>query len=192
MRNIIVAFTDHPAAQKIRTILTFNGFSVAGVCTSGAQVLSLTRRLTGGGVIICANKFHDMTTEFLAEQLSLEYDFLMLTHSNDSIMNQGQGGIFSLMLPLKKSDLLDSVNMLLATRELNPLIRQGIEKENEGKQLEKPGRSPEDKRLIDAAKSVLMERNNMTEEQAHRFLQKRSMDNGSKLIDTARSVVEGW
>lgn len=188
MKNIIVAFTDHPAAQKIRTILTYNGFSVAGVCTSGAQVLSLVRRLTGGGVIICANKFNDMTTEFLSEQLSPEYDFLMLMHSNESVMNEGQG-VFSLMLPLKKSDLLDSVNMLLKTRELKPAKTIFAEKANEGNRVEKPGRPPEEKKLIESAKSVLMERNHMTEEQAHRFLQKRSMDSGSRLIDTAKSIL---
>lgn len=191
MRNIIVAFTDHPAAQKIRTILTFNGFSVAGVCTSGAQVLSLTRRLTGGGVIVCASKFHDMTTEFLAEQLSTEYDFLMLVHSNDSAMAE-EKGLFSLMLPLKKTDLLDSVNMLLSTRTLTPISFVVTDKINEVKRKDKPGRSPEEKKLIDDAKSVLMERNNMSEEQAHRFLQKRSMDNGSRLIDTAKSVLETY
>jgi len=191
MKNIIVAFTDHPAAQKIRTILTYNGFTVAGVCTSGAQVLSLIRRLSGGGIVICASKLHDMTTEFLAEQLTPEYDFLMLMHSNESTMNESQG-IFSLMLPLKKSDLLDSVNMLLKTRELKPVKNVFIDKINEGKPVEKPGRSPEEKKLIESAKSVLMERNHMTEEQAHRFLQKRSMDNGSRLIDTANSILEGW
>jgi response regulator NasT len=37
-----------------------------------------------------------------------------------------------------------------------------------------------------------MERNGLTEEQAHRFLQKRSMDNGRKLIDTAIAILEGW
>jgi response regulator NasT len=36
-----------------------------------------------------------------------------------------------------------------------------------------------------------MDRYDMTEEQAHRFLQKKSMDNGAKLTDTARMVLAG-
>ena len=39
------------------------------------------------------------------------------------------------------------------------------------------------------AKAVLMDRHGMTEEQAHRFLQKQSMDHGAKLTDTARLVL---
>ena len=42
------------------------------------------------------------------------------------------------------------------------------------------------------AKAILMEVNLMTEAEAHRFLQKRSMDTGAKLADTARLVLEHY
>ena len=45
--------------------------------------------------------------------------------------------------------------------------------------------------LIDEAKSLLMERHGMTEEQAHRFLQKKSMDSGAKMVQTAKLVSGG-
>ena len=38
---------------------------------------------------------------------------------------------------------------------------------------------------------VIANREIMTEEQAHRFLQKKSMDSGAKLIQTAQLVLEG-
>jgi len=191
MKNIIVAFTDHPAAQKIRTILICSGFSVAGVCTSGAQVISLARRLQNGGVVICSSKFNDMNTEFLAGQLSSDYDFLMLLHSNEAIM-EGEKGIYSLQLPLKKSDLLDSVRMLLTTGTARMDRAEPGKGSNEVRREDRLERTMEDKECIEKAKSVLMERNGLTEEQAHRFLQKRSMDNGKKMIDTAIAVLEGW
>ena len=50
-------------------------------------------------------------------------------------------------------------------------------------------RSDEEQSLIREAKAVLMYRNGMTEEEAHRFLQKQSMDHGAKLTDTARMVL---
>lgn len=191
MRSIIVAFTDHPAAQKIRSILISSGFSVAGVCTSGAQVLSLARRVQGGGLIICSSRFHDMTTSFLAEQLVPEFDFLLLLHANDNIMDADQG-IYLLHLPLRKPDLIDSVRMLLTTRQMKLTASETPVEAKPAKTGEKNGRSPEEKKLIEDAKSILMNRNNLTEEQAHRFLQKRSMDSGSKLTDTARAILEGW
>ncbi len=51
-------------------------------------------------------------------------------------------------------------------------------------------RCPEEEALLSQAKGLLMDRRGMTEEQAHRFLQKRSMDGGVKLADTARQVLE--
>lgn len=191
MRSIIVAFTDHPAAQKIRTILMYNGFNVSGVCTSGAQVLNLAGRLQDGGVILCSYRFNDMSTAFLAEQLSEEYDFLVLRHPGDAPFERGSG-IYSLQLPLQKSDLLDSLRMLLTTREIRKEATGPAKSAEETRREDKPERPAEERILIGKAKNVLMERNGLTEEQAHRFLQKRSMDGGNKLTDTARAIVEGW
>ena len=50
-------------------------------------------------------------------------------------------------------------------------------------------RTQEELELVDAAKTVLMDRHGLTEEQAHRFLQKQSMDNGARLTDTAKLVL---
>ena len=54
----------------------------------------------------------------------------------------------------------------------------------------RPQRSQEELALIDRAKALLMDRNGMTEEQAHRYLQKKSMDSGAKLIQTAQQVLD--
>lgn len=43
--------------------------------------------------------------------------------------------------------------------------------------------------MIAEAKALLMERNNMTEEEAHRYIQKRSMDNGTGLTETAQMIL---
>ena len=54
-----------------------------------------------------------------------------------------------------------------------------------------PKRSTEDKLLITRAKELLMSRNCMSEEQAHRFIQKRSMDTGAKMVQTAMKILDG-
>ena len=50
-------------------------------------------------------------------------------------------------------------------------------------------RTPEEEKIIRDAKAYLMEIHRMSEEQAHRFIQKRSMDTGAKFIDTARMIL---
>ena len=50
-------------------------------------------------------------------------------------------------------------------------------------------RSEEQRRLIDQAKLILMERNHMTESEAHRYIQKTSMDSGTNIVETAQMVI---
>ena len=42
---------------------------------------------------------------------------------------------------------------------------------------------------MDRAKAILLERNQMTEEEAHRYLQKTSMDNGTSFTETAQMIL---
>ena len=53
----------------------------------------------------------------------------------------------------------------------------------------KEGRSDEDKKIINQAKEILMDRHHMTEPEAHRYLQKCAMDSGTNLRETAEMVI---
>ena len=50
-------------------------------------------------------------------------------------------------------------------------------------------RNDAEKKLVDQAKALLMERNNMSEDEAHRYLQKSSMDSGTNLTETAQMIL---
>ena len=50
-------------------------------------------------------------------------------------------------------------------------------------------RTKEEQELINEAKALLMERNNLSEEEAHQYIQKRSMDNGTGLTETAQMIL---
>ena len=50
-------------------------------------------------------------------------------------------------------------------------------------------RSEEEQKTIDQAKSLLMERNGLTEAEAHRYIQKSSMDNGTGLVEVSQMIL---
>ncbi len=50
-------------------------------------------------------------------------------------------------------------------------------------------RSQEDQQIIRKAKELLMARNSFTEEEAHKYIQKRSMDNGTGLVEVAQMIL---
>ena len=68
MANVIVAFSKPEDAKNIRNILAKNGFSVAAVCTSGAQAINSADEL-GSGIVVCGARFADMVYEELYDCL---------------------------------------------------------------------------------------------------------------------------
>ncbi len=64
----------------------------------------------------------------------------------------------------------------------------GTAKEETEIQAEKTDEK-EEQEIIDRAKEILAERNGMTEEEAHHYLQKCSMDGGNTLQETAQMIL---
>ena len=84
-----------------------------------------------------------------------------------------------LAMPLKLNDLVNTVGMMT-----DDIARRRKKKE----QLPQK-RSAQEELLVKEAKEVLMDRNNMSEEEAHRYLQKSSMESGTSLVETAQMVL---
>jgi len=193
MRSIIVAFPDVTIAHKIRDILQNHGFPVRGLASSGSMALRLIQSEDGGGLVVCGSKFPDMSSVQMQSLLPDDYDTLMLVSSGNMDLTFGQQeGLYTLALPLHSQDLISSVRMLLETRQMySNISRAAVPKPGTAKSDSPPAkRGADEKRIIDQAKALLMNRNNMSEEEAHRFLQKKSMDTGSRLIDMAASVLK--
>ncbi|MBC7765208.1 MAG: ANTAR domain-containing protein, partial [Hyphomonadaceae bacterium] len=51
-------------------------------------------------------------------------------------------------------------------------------------------KSLEERKVIERAKGLLMERHHFSEHHAHRHIQKHSMDSGAKLVDIAKGILE--
>ena len=58
------------------------------------------------------------------------------------------------------------------------------------KKKRKPGqRTKEEQAVINQAKEVLMDKNNMSENEAHRYIQKSAMDSGRTMVETAEMIL---
>lgn len=177
MTNIIVALPKPEDAKNLKNILVRNGFPVTGICTAGAQAISHADGLNDG-IVICSYKLTDMVYSQLYECLPQGFEMLLI--ASDSLLSECEGnGIVCLSMPLKVGDLISTVGMLA----------EGIARKRRRKrQMPRPRNAEEDK-AIREAKELLMDRNHMTEEEAHRYLQKCSMDSGTNLAETALMVL---
>ena len=82
-------------------------------------------------------------------------------------------------MPIKVYDLINTMEMM----------QQTMDRRRRKRKKEKQQRNPKQEKLIRDAKELLMARNNMSEEEAHRYLQKCSMDSGTNLVETAEMVL---
>lgn len=150
---------------------------MAAVCNSGAQALAQAESL-GSGILVCGYRLTDMICLTLHEDLPRGFSMLVVS-SPGRWDSQIPEDVVCLPLPLKVHDLVATLEMMIQAQ-----TRKRKRERQKPKQ-----RSAEERELLDQAKKLLMERNGMSEEEAHRYIQKCSMDSGTNLIETAQMVI---
>ena len=174
MVRTIVAFERDETRDKIAQLLEKAGIPVRFCHRSGAEVIRSVKRM-GSGVVVCGHKLADMSVDRLAHELRGQAHFLVLAKPTQLDLCEDPS-LFKLPSPISAGELRGALNVLIQMDEL--AAREAA-----------PQRSQEDNELIAKAKERLMESQGLTEEQAHRYLQRLSMETGEKLAVTARRVL---
>lgn len=178
MGGIIIALPKANDANTIAEIVRRTGlpFDIS-ICDTGAQVLRLVAD-RDFGVVICAKRLRDMSYIELADMLPETFGTLIFT--SDSSLECVRHNMVKLLMPFKRSDFLDTLEMLTA---------EYTTRKRKKRDIPPPKRNEKDQKMIDCAKALLMERNGMSEPEAFRYIQKTSMDSGRKFEDTARMIL---
>ena len=177
MTGLIVVFPNKDNATNIRNLLVRGGMDVIGVCTTGAQAMHYADTVDDG-IVVCGYRMKDMMYTQLREYLPESFEMLLVA-SQDKWSSGDVEGIVGLSTPIKVYDLLNTVNMML----------QSMDRRRKKRRKELKNRDPKQQETIRKAKELLMTRNNMSEEEAHRYLQKSSMDSGTNMVETAEIHV---
>lgn len=177
MSNIVIAFPKKEVAQNIRKILSQSGYSVQAVCSTGAQALASVNNLENG-ILICGSRFIDMMYMEIHDYLPPEFQMLLIA-SPTSIQEREVENLVCLELPMKVHELLQTLEMMEGQIHRRRKRLRNIPRQ----------RSEKDRQMIEQAKALLMDRNKFSEEEAHRYIQKRSMENGTGLVEVAQMIL---
>jgi len=195
VRQLIVAFSEQDVALKIKALLISRGLPVRGICNTGSQVLQMAAQCEGGGVIICPIRFSDMNASEVMSLLTEDFDMLVLVTPRQQGMVGGPG-VFTLSQPAGAAAIVEAARQVLETRQLRAVqadghLPSGLPHEKLKPSAEGPahGRSPEEQKIIEQAKYLLMNRRKMNEAEAHRYLQRKSMESGIRLVELARRII---
>ena len=116
------------------------------------------------------------TAAELAGMLPNGFDMVWLVPSGEP-EPMFRSNLITLNMPLNRMEFLNTVRMLAAN---------GAEQSRPRKTV----RSKEDEALLRGAKERLMARHHLSEREAHKLLQRRSMESGMRILEVARLIAE--
>ncbi len=175
-RQLILSFVKTEDTENFKRILARRGWFPAAVCVSGAHTLSALMDC-GESLIICGYRLSDMGYAELAA--SLPDDSTILLIANPARVEEVPDNVVFLPMPVKPQEFLSTVELLTL----------GITPGKHSRRGSSAARSDAERRIVEDAKGLLMERHHMSEPEAHRYLQKTAMDNGCDLIETAQMLL---
>lgn len=177
MIPMIVAFAKQEQAKNIKSILARGGFPVTAVCTLGAHVLQAANEL-GDGIVLCGTRLPDMVYQQLYQDLPPHFRMLLLA-SPAACAQRPSEEILGLPMPLKVQELWAAVSQL----------EEEIIRRKKRRRQSPRRRTGEEEARIMRAKELLMKQKGLSEEEAHRCIQKLSMDSGRGLAETAEMIL---
>jgi len=177
MGSVLITMPKSEDAERILRIIQSRGMGLdIEICQTGADVLRISND-RDFGVVICTKRLRDMSYSELAEYLPACFSMILLT--SDSSLDPFGDRVMKLLLPFKSGELISTIEMLtegyLRHKKKNPRISKT--------------RNEEEKKIIDRAKMLLMERNGLEEPEAYRYIRRNSMDTGRTVYETAQMIL---
>ncbi len=185
--SVMVVSTTDKAQEFLHTILPKNQFSpILTVYSAGEARRELVNRSVDI-VVINAPLTDQLGTE-LALDLAQNGNCGVLMMVKNDIYEQvsfkvEQYGVLTLSRPCTQQQVFQSMKLLLATRHrLKALEQKTANLEEKMKEI----------RLVNRAKGLLIDNLKMTEEEAHRYLEKAAMDNSEKKSVIAQRIINTY
>jgi len=182
--RVCLALSHIEEMKKIKLFLSHQGFSVLDELTDGWAALRSIKTLLPDLVIADA-ELAGINGIKLAETIE-EDDIAPVIVITDSykeglwINPSHPPKVAFIQRPITKAGLLQTIQLSLMSYHKQKQLKNEIKKLKE--QLE-------DRKLIERAKGIIMDKYGISEKEAHRLLQKKSMDTGTPLRELAKAII---
>ena len=168
--NLIIAFSSDRICNNIISILTKNGINYDYVCKSGTNLRKCCSYYENG-IILCGTTFIDESIYNIVEDFYESFTFILLG-SIDKINIYNDEKVYKLCTPIKSEDIISAIDIAYYKNIENIKLKNY--------------------KILEQAKSLLIKNYNLSEEKAHKYIQKKSMNSGKKNIDIAKIILKKY
>jgi two-component system, response regulator PdtaR len=182
--RIIVAEDDSVIRMDLKEELQRQGYLVVGDAGDGQSAVNLTRELRPD-LVVMDIRMPEMDGISAAEILTREKlaPVVLLTAFSDQ----------ELIERARNAGVVHYVTKPWRASDLRPAIEIALSRFQEFRTMETRVRDLEDhlatRKVVEKAKGVLMEKHNITEQEAFRRIQKASMNNRKSMKDVAEAIL---
>jgi len=170
--RIVIAGRSAQSREQMASLLSSSGYPVYRLCSSAGELRRVLNDCDDG-LLILAGQLPDCSADELFWDYGSQVQILLIARP-PVLEACEEAGVFRLALPTSQQAVLGAVEML------TQLHRMRL-----------PKRSADEKQLVEEAKALLMQRDGLTEPQAHRMLQQSAMSRGLRMADCAAQIIKG-
>ena len=191
-RTVVVAEDESVNRMDLVAILEDNGYEVVGEAANGEEAVELTRKYRPD--VVCMDvkmpRMDGITAAGVICDENIAPVVMLTAFSQPDLAKQatGAGAMAYVTKPYEESKLLPALEVAMGRfQEINDLLDNVERSENElnetreqlrdaEEKLKKAQESLEERKLVDRAKGLLMDKADFSEQGAFRWIQKTSMD----------------
>jgi len=186
MRGLRVLIVEDEAliSLTLKTLLEKLGCKVVGEAGDGQEAVTLAKTAKPD-LVLMDIRMPRMDGLEAARLIGEELDIpviLLTAYSEQEYIDKAKAAnvMTYLVKPVKESDLAPAIELALAQHKKMKAMAEQIETLQE---------ALESRKFVERAKGILMDRLNITEEEAMRRLQKEARDQNRKLVEVAKAVI---
>lgn len=184
--RIVIADDESITRMDLREILEAQGYEVVGEAGDGIDAVELCESLYPDIAILDIKMpvMDGLTAARVIHERNAQIGIVMLTAFNDRqfVEKAGDFGVVGYLVKPVSSASITPVIEIAARRnsEMNELR----------KELAEQKRKLEDRKVIDRAKGILMQKNQMSEEKAYEYLRSVSMNKRKTIREVAQMIID--
>ncbi|MDE5641470.1 MAG: response regulator [Bifidobacterium castoris] len=206
--TVVVAEDESVNRMDLVAMLEDNGYDVVGQAANGEEAIALTREFKPDVVCMDVKMPHmdGITAAGVICDENIAPVVMLTAFSQIDLVKQaiGAGAMAYVTKPYEESKLLPALAVAMGRfAEINELLDSVERNENELKdtqeklkdaeeKLKKAQDTLEERKLVDRAKGLLMDKANFTEQGAFRWIQKTSMDQRIPKKRLAQAIIEKY